>query len=846
MAGLMGVACVQDAVPTPPAYQEGAQVQLRLRTPEFTLVPTKAELNENAIQDLYVLQFVDGSLKHKLFYTSEQTAFGAPLNLPFQDIEQMNVEGKPAGKLYVLANFRANNLDAGDWLRVTEGETPGLSLADFEAKTLQYTLDGVGAGPSGTRYVPMYASATPAIGSGVTVIYPYLSRLVAKLNLSLSTHEFKTTTVRNGTLVYEQPAVTVKKIELHNIPRTLTLEAQQGPDTFLEAGELYAGSFEAPTTSAEGPYLLPEGNAASFRWYSLPEGAALSDFYTSYTGLWQEGDPLQLTAYVPEHAFDGSYSAFASSVDAKKAPSTFMAGFADGFHTGAADVDRTFFPHLFVEVAYTLSGGRACTARYNIYLGGADLADMSLLRNHAYSISVSLQGADSADVRIDAIVPAKTGMELQPNANCYLIHPEALKQYGEGKLRFILPIKQELDGWEYLRTNRVITQAELVPARTNFQTSNPQWSIVTSWRTWGGGSDNNIKYKHLTTNEIDWVSNHVQDLLGYVVDQNSKYRFVELIFPDCMMDPGFFAHGGHNAQIVLKASGASGTLYWAWHLWFTDYIPGPTQALSRSGSIMAYDGAAFAAGGQYEGMYMMDRNLGATSMGLAHGAAVSRPGTASQAAAWTGLLYQHGRKDPFVGPSAAWTPETAGTSGARTALYNSSGASITLSSITPEDYMASLKAPGQWLASGTTWPEAGLQTVDLWAAEAGTAKSPFDPCPYGWRVPRGSATVAHNAWDGLTTENGLTPYEAGNPLLWGAWYGLGGSMGAWFPYATNLGPDNSYNPEGTIVRYLWTATGSSTTPTNATYFGKNNVANASRLQFLPVRCVQDPQVTPVL
>ena len=72
-----------------------------------------------------------------------------------------------------------------------------------------------------------------------------------------------------------------------------------------------------------------------------------------------------------------------------------------------------------------------------------------------------------------------------------------------------------------------------------------------------------------------------------------------------------------NAVIAVKD--ASGTILWSWHIWLTDQPQGHTY---NNGAVV-----------------MMDRNLGATS---------ATPGDVGA----LGLLYQWGRKDPFLGSSS--------------------------------------------------------------------------------------------------------------------------------------------------------------------------------------------------
>ena len=99
-----------------------------------------------------------------------------------------------------------------------------------------------------------------------------------------------------------------------------------------------------------------------------------------------------------------------------------------------------------------------------------------------------------------------------------------------------------------------------------------------------------------------------------------------------------------EGNAVIAAKNSSSTILWSWHIWFTDHPKGQTY-YSNAGT-------------------MMDRNLGATS---------ATPGDVGA----HGLLYQWGRKDPFLGSSSI--------------------------------------------------------------SDEVEAKSIYDPCPAGWRVPDGGS-----------------------------------------------------------------------------------------------------------
>ena len=78
-----------------------------------------------------------------------------------------------------------------------------------------------------------------------------------------------------------------------------------------------------------------------------------------------------------------------------------------------------------------------------------------------------------------------------------------------------------------------------------------------------------------------------------------------------------------NGNALIAAKNEYGTILWSWHIWVCkDYDPVATAHVYNNNAGT-----------------MMDRNLGATS-------------TTQNAVQSLGLMYQWGRKDPFLGPGA--------------------------------------------------------------------------------------------------------------------------------------------------------------------------------------------------
>ena len=194
--------------------------------------------------------------------------------------------------------------------------------------------------------------------------------------------------------------------------------------------------------------------------------------------------------------------------------------------------------------------------------------------------------------------------------------------------------------------------------------------------------------------EVLWESfgTSVKPAVGDLISQVS-YFDGEIVFST----PSEFKEG--NALIAAKD--AAGNILWSWHIWLTDQPQGQVY----------YNNAGT----------MMDRNLGATS---------ATPGEVET----LGLLYQWGRKDPFLGAS--------------TITHNSPIAESTLDWPFPEGSTSTIGTIEYSIAHPTTFigkcaaeydwyyvPDRNSETDNTRWTTSDKEKSIYDPCPAGWRVP---------------------------------------------------------------------------------------------------------------
>ena len=249
-----------------------------------------------------------------------------------------------------------------------------------------------------------------------------------------------------------------------------------------------------------------------------------------------------------------------------------------------------------------------------------------------------------------------------------------------------------------------------------------------------------------------------------------------------------------NAVVAVK----KGTeILWSWHIWVTSYNP---SALIS---------------GQF-----MTVNLGGENS------------EGNNSVRKRGNTYQWGRKDPFPGSQAASAvvtePPIYTASGSATVTktqHTNAGSNLRLSIQNPLTYYYMNAGINDWLTTA-----AGNQNADLWGD--GGAKTIYDPCPNGFRVPSSAS------YNGLTHAN--FPWDATN---------LGrnnASYGGFYPATgRRYTIDGSYR-EVTTMGYAW---GRNTNAGGYSYWMRFNNSSSvwvhttetatPRAYGLPVRCIKE-------
>lgn len=277
-------------------------------------------------------------------------------------------------------------------------------------------------------------------------------------------------------------------------------------------------------------------------------------------------------------------------------------------------------------------------------------------------------------------------------------------------------------------------------------------------------------------------------------------------------------------------------ILWSWHIWKVNYDPATSyDTYSR-----------YPAGSST--FKMMKYNLGATEIGNWSSAATN--------AGDMGLLYQWGRKDPFVGAST-WTPTTPVTvtyaSGyayettANATAGTDAAASITYSVKNPTKFILNASTTNDWL-NATAYT---AQRDNLWGNPNATATQPnsvrgsksiYDPCPPGWRVPSQESYQ-------IFTQNGA---NAGTRNILGVWtYGwtfytqayLSGTTAYWPALGFRLGSTGALASVNSFGVY-WSSSSYASGSVYAGYLHSTNslagpLFDGNRGFAFSVRCAQE-------
>ncbi len=269
-----------------------------------------------------------------------------------------------------------------------------------------------------------------------------------------------------------------------------------------------------------------------------------------------------------------------------------------------------------------------------------------------------------------------------------------------------------------------------------------------------------------------------------------------------------------KGNALIAACDANGKILWSWHIWCTDK-PAEQVYNNNAGT-------------------MMDRSLGATS---------TTPGDVNA----LGLLYQWGRKDPFLGAESISSNKQAASTLEKWPDAVSYKDNFAYAVENPTTFIK-----GNKTATSGDWYDAGRYSVDntRWQT-SNKAKGLYDPCPYGWRVPNGDDNgvfakasgktyqwTSRSEWDytNMGINFGANKYPLGTGNIW---YPANGGF-------TYKGEMESVGTGG----YYWTCSTSGayayefSLETGSNFHGKYSVVDPAddteyRAAAQAVRCVKE-------
>ena len=256
-----------------------------------------------------------------------------------------------------------------------------------------------------------------------------------------------------------------------------------------------------------------------------------------------------------------------------------------------------------------------------------------------------------------------------------------------------------------------------------------------------------------------------------------------------------------EGNAVVAAKDASGNILWSWHIWLTDQPQGQVYK-NNAGT-------------------MMDRNLGATS---------ATPGDVGA----LGLLYQWGRKDPFLGSSSISSSTTAKSTISWPSPVSSSSSRGTVSYVTanPTTFVYGTSS------TDYDWHYSSRDNT-LWTTSDKT-KSIYDPCPAGWRVPDGGSSGVWSTALGSSSSYTGTYNSTNEGMNFSSKFGSASTI--WYPASgfrdyddgglSNVGYSGHYwsaSPDSLYAYYLYFYDPGNVDPSTYNY----------RSRGYSVRCLQE-------
>lgn len=238
-----------------------------------------------------------------------------------------------------------------------------------------------------------------------------------------------------------------------------------------------------------------------------------------------------------------------------------------------------------------------------------------------------------------------------------------------------------------------------------------------------------------------------------------------------------------NGNAVIAAKNSKGTILWSWHIWCAEEGWKEQVYFNDAGT-------------------MMDRNLGATS---------ATPGEVGT----LGLMYQCGRKDPFLGSYSVDKSLLAVSTG----IWNTSeNGSLSLAESNPMTFYAYSLGNASW----------------------NSIKTAHDPCPVGWKVPDGGP---NGVWAKAMGKQDMF-YHSSLDVVRGVNFSdiLGADEMIYYPFTGQLQYNSGSLATVESYGFFWSCSDESSTNSYNFHFtiGGGNVAeNHSRSTGFAVRCLKE-------
>ena len=518
---------------------------------------------------------------------------------------------------------------------------------------------------------------------------------------------------------------------------------------------------------------------------------------------------------------------------------------------------------------------------YQIYLGnGTSTKDFTVARGYRYNVTAAIKGFNVNDARV--LIGKDLSAAGTKTANCYMVPLAANTWY-----RFKGTVRGNGRG-----VTTGVAADTFTPDNTLGTAGNPETTKMPGWA---------INANNLGSGDIGNLAPDKAFVLWQTATAEGTGTGTALTSA-AWSNSGyivFCTNGSTTEGNAVIAATKSGEIVWSWHIWKTAYTPAsldPKAAASQIFKVRNNTVAsnAWVTNGAFKERTekVMTRNLGAEH---------NSPATVKNDGKSGGLLYQWGRKDPFIGSKNFTAADDATKNTPYPTIYATGykwkdgstsvhEAATTAGAVGKGAVLNSIKNPMSFYTqqSDKTYDWVAASRVDqndnLWgnpnsdpAPNQGQlpnrsrgAKSVYDPCPYGWRVaPQdtwtaftktagakyggnnyGSGDCAN--WNVVGNESGTADYATvlkkkfEDDKGWTFYYDSDGANVSNTVYFPASGYRHGVGKLGNVgvASYLWSVSSLGKVLYSGAVFTcfvemVNVIANGNRYVGRPVRCVQE-------